>query len=183
MLETKVLAAIQEWIDSCPDSVPLVAKCRPVDEQSLMALIHAYPKLKGTLVEAILGLRIGNIERAHEIVQSGSTSMDRYLHGVVHRIEGDYWNAKYWFQQINDRQLLAKVSDTISKAPDSLEIFELSKSLGIFDDRGQFSPQCWVDAQAALTNTSSPSDRELIQRVAQVEWETLWTLIQDAVKV
>ncbi|ANH79692.1 hypothetical protein A8C56_00710 [Niabella ginsenosidivorans] len=42
----------------------------------------------------------GNWQEAHTIAQDheGETDFDR-LHAYVHRIEGDAWNADYWYQK------------------------------------------------------------------------------------
>ena len=42
----------------------------------------------------------GNWEAAHDIAQSkeGTKSYDR-LHAYLHRVEGDTWNAGYWYRR------------------------------------------------------------------------------------
>ena len=36
---------------------------------------------------------------AHNIAQDIPTNFGSYLHGLLHRIEGDNWNAGYWYRQ------------------------------------------------------------------------------------
>ena len=41
-----------------------------------------------------------NVERAHEICQSNEgEAMFDWIHALVHRIEGDDWNAGYWYRR------------------------------------------------------------------------------------
>ena len=52
------------------------------------------------IYNALLEAKKGNWEKAHNVAQSreGHTDFDR-LHALVHRIEGDEWNAKYWYNR------------------------------------------------------------------------------------
>ncbi|SDS14946.1 hypothetical protein SAMN05444162_0842 [Paenibacillaceae bacterium GAS479] len=45
-----------------------------------------------------LYLRNGSLDRSHELSQDLDGREGSYLHGMIHRIEGDYSNAKYWFR-------------------------------------------------------------------------------------
>ena len=45
-------------------------------------------------------LLAGGLEDAHRIVQGFDTPEAQYWHGIVHRREPDYSNAKYWFRQL-----------------------------------------------------------------------------------
>lgn len=44
-------------------------------------------------------LYIDELDRAHEIAQNDPSPLGAYWHGVMHRREGDFSNAKYWFRQ------------------------------------------------------------------------------------
>jgi hypothetical protein len=44
-------------------------------------------------------LYIDDIHRSHLIVQDMSNFEAFYLHGIIHRREGDFPNAKYWFHK------------------------------------------------------------------------------------
>jgi len=178
MRDSTRLAAIQTWIEAWPDLVPLHASTHPANQESLASLIRAHPYLQGSLAEAVLGLRIGSIDRPHAIVQDGSTPIEHYLHGVVHRIEGDFWNAKYWFRQIQDHPLLAQMGDHMLDGLGALGILEQAKSLQMFDDQHPFSPQRLVDAQAAAQASSLSDSLRLVRQIAHTEWESLWQLVQ-----
>jgi hypothetical protein len=53
-----------------------------------------------SLLEALWYDAQGNWEGAHNIAQSkeGTASYDR-LHAYLHRVEGDTWNAGYWYRR------------------------------------------------------------------------------------
>ena len=43
-------------------------------------------------------LEAGDWKAAHEIVQKESSTLAAWLHGIVHTIEGDLDNARYWYR-------------------------------------------------------------------------------------
>ncbi len=174
MLANTCSDAIEEWIQSCEGLVPLEVCNDQPRRRSLANLIASHSELQGNHIEAVLGLRIGSIDRAHEIVQHGSTPMDRYLHGVVHRIEGDFWNAQYWFQQVDDSELLVSIGHEVLSTLQSINLLRTSKSIKILDDQKRFSAHSLVDAQAALPKKSTSNERALIQQIAQAEWDAIW---------
>lgn len=57
--------------------------------------------VKNPILRAAVLLRLGRLEEAHQLVQSIEGPVAAYWHGIMHRLEGDYWNAKYWFRQAN----------------------------------------------------------------------------------
>jgi hypothetical protein len=180
MLSKTCLDAIEGWISGCDGLVPLEVSHDHPSRQTLANVIASHAELRGDRVEAVLGLRIGSIDRAHDIVQHGATPMDRYLHGVVHRIEGDFWNAKYWFRQVDDKGLLVSVGHEVISTLESQNLLESSKSLKLFDDQNRFETQNLVDAQAALSKKASSNQRELVQQIAQAEWNAIWKMMKLA---
>jgi hypothetical protein len=50
-------------------------------------------------VRSLLLLAAGDLERAHILVQEASSADGTYIHGIVHRTEGDFDNARYWFRR------------------------------------------------------------------------------------
>ena len=42
-------------------------------------------------------LAAGDWEGAHAIVQDDSSSLAAWMHGIVHLLEGDASNARYWY--------------------------------------------------------------------------------------
>jgi hypothetical protein len=58
--------------------------------------------IKTIIYEALKNVKAGNWEIAHEIAQSreGHPDYDR-LHAFLHRMEGDHFNAQYWYKRCN----------------------------------------------------------------------------------
>jgi hypothetical protein len=51
------------------------------------------------LTRAIEHLEAGAWQPAHEIVQKASSPLAAWLHGIVHTLEGDLDNARYWYRR------------------------------------------------------------------------------------
>jgi hypothetical protein len=50
-----------------------------------------------TLAQAVELLGAGVWQQAHEIVQREKSPLAAWLHGIVHTLEGDLDNARYWY--------------------------------------------------------------------------------------
>jgi hypothetical protein len=50
--------------------------------------------LKAGLLDAV-----DILDAAHAVFQDDPSPEGSYWHGMLHRREGDFWNAKYWFQR------------------------------------------------------------------------------------
>lgn len=51
------------------------------------------------LARALDLLDKGDWQAAHVIVQNESSSLAAWLHGIVHTLEGDLDNARYWYRR------------------------------------------------------------------------------------
>jgi hypothetical protein len=51
------------------------------------------------LLEALALLERGDWQQAHAIVQQHETQDAAWLHGIVHVLEGDLDNARYWYKR------------------------------------------------------------------------------------
>lgn len=51
------------------------------------------------LARAVDHLAAGDWQQAHTIVQKDESTLAAWLHGIVHTIEGDLDNARYWYRK------------------------------------------------------------------------------------
>ena len=51
------------------------------------------------IVKAVRHLEQGQWKAAHALVQHDASSLGCWAHGIVHLIEGDLDNAKYWYRR------------------------------------------------------------------------------------
>ncbi|MEC9091093.1 MAG: hypothetical protein VX438_00195 [Planctomycetota bacterium] len=59
----------------------------------------------------------GDLEESHRISQSIPTVIGSYLHGIMHREEGDFSNAKYWFRKAGSLSCWAELEVRLTGDP------------------------------------------------------------------
>ena len=56
------------------------------------------------LLKAVTLAQAGDWDAAHNIAQDYSDSMANWIHALLHKIEGDNWNSKYWYAKSGGNQ-------------------------------------------------------------------------------
>jgi hypothetical protein len=52
---------------------------------------------KTALLLAVQAALDGDWDKSHKIAQDYSDTTANWIHAVLHKIEGDAWNSKYWY--------------------------------------------------------------------------------------
>lgn len=135
-------------------------ECRKVIKQ-----LH----LNDSCAAAGLWLLARQWDRSHEISQDQHNMDGSYWHGIMHRIEGDYWNSKYWLRQINSHPVRQQLVKTIGQHADQL--IQSVKS----------APGCSIPDLSQLNSPDSVS-RGLVDLVEKaVTKQTGWTCIAQKI--
>ncbi|HEY8353513.1 MAG TPA: hypothetical protein VIK69_00685 [Methylophilaceae bacterium] len=61
------------------------------------------PSETETLKQAVHLALSGDWHGAHHIAQDSNHLLAHWIHAVLHKIEGDEWNSRYWYRR-TDRQ-------------------------------------------------------------------------------
>lgn len=67
-------------------------------------------------VKAGLFLLNGDWHRAHTLVQSLSSVTANHWHALVHRVEPDYANSKYWLKRVGDSPIYPRLAEAAAEA-------------------------------------------------------------------
>lgn len=110
------------------------------------------------------------LDESHTISQSVATSSGSYWHAVMHRREGDFSNAKYWFRRVGSHNVLDELgAHVVALATD---VTSLKLAEGIVP-AGQLDPYALVDACENAVRQGGPAEA-FCRRIQQAEWERLF---------
>jgi hypothetical protein len=110
-----------------------------------------------------------NLDQSHQISQGIDTPSGSFWHAIMHRREGDFSNAKYWFRRVGEHpvfeHLAQRAAELAAELGDSQSATHLSK--------GRWEPFEFVDLCEAVARGPS-TERKLCEAVQQAEWELLF---------
>ncbi|MEE2705467.1 MAG: hypothetical protein VX988_00340 [Planctomycetota bacterium] len=108
------------------------------------------------------------LDESHVISQDIDTITGSFWHGIMHRREGDFSNAKYWFRRVGGHP----VYESLAAAAHAFA----SES---FPNESEWDPFDFVDrCEAAVRGRSA--DADTLGQVARLEWNLLFDFCFDA---
>lgn len=110
------LYPIEEW-DIAMDA-KIEAMLPAMTEQS-----NPEQEMYGLAIKAGLYLLNESLDKSHDIAQEITNATGSYWHGLMHRMEGDYSNAKYWFNDVGHHPIF---SNLIACVRDYLTVKDLT---------------------------------------------------------
>ncbi len=82
-----------------PQSWDVLRKIREAEESAILGERTAPNKGAAEMVRGALFYAIDALDPAHRIFQDEKGDLGSYWHGMMHRREGDFDNARYWFRR------------------------------------------------------------------------------------
>lgn len=110
------------------------------------------------------------LDESHTISQSIDTASGSFWHAIMHRREGDFSNAKYWFRNVGQHPTFAALSERAAELAAKRNEESLVRNVLAGRD---WDPFAFVDLCQSVARAQTAA-RELCLDMQQAEWELLF---------
>lgn len=108
------------------------------------------------------------LDESHSISQNVSSPSGSFWHGVMHRREGDFSNAKYWFRRVGIHDVFEPLGQWAAETGNRGDATVADRIAA----GATWDPLAFVDACQTAIRTGEAAD--YCRRVQQREWELLF---------
>jgi hypothetical protein len=149
-----------------------------VQEQKETGLISQERSQAALALISGLYLWNGNMDSSHTISQDLENRTGSYLHGILHRMEPDFSNAKYWFRMAgghpNGDLLQQKTLEILRESTSGNEALYRK-----FKQKTTWNPELLTDmvAAAALQTRGTEDEVLLLERIQAIELRLLLEVV------
>ena len=113
-------------------------------------------------------LRMGCWEESHEVSQGIESAEGSYWHGIVHRMEHDTANAKYWFRRVGRHAIFPELRAVAA---------EILKGALLADEwrvAAEWDAALWVDWCEEARRQPGSAKESAALAIQEAEWQLLF---------
>lgn len=166
---------VAEWLSKpgLHDLVPTKPPRHSSDGPTLETVFQRRPIVDYDMARACLAglwLYRDYLHESHELSQEIETTTGSYWHGIMHRREPDYGNAKYWFRRVGRHPVFKRLGLEAKKLADATGNDPATEFLR---SASNWDPYQFVDLCEAV-QTLHLNCRSLCLQIQRLEWELLF---------
>jgi hypothetical protein len=120
-----------------------------------------------------LWLRVDFLDESHSISQDIHSPTGSFWHGIMHRREPDYENAKYWFRRVGDHEVFPELWQFANLIAGAQAVERLDPAAQFLIDQERWDPFRFVDFVASVER-SKVSHKTLCRHIQRHERELLF---------
>ena len=130
--------------------------------QAALNALDLHPRQQPLIHSALL-LWHDHLDASHDLSQNINSNDGSFLHGIMHRREPDYSNAKYWFTRAGQHEAYDSINTRAALALKDTSLTHLATA--------KWDPFAYVDA-VSETSPGTP-EYEVLQKLQRIELEVL----------
>lgn len=124
-------------------------------------------------VQSALHLWNDSLNASHELSQQINNETGSYLHGVMHRMEGDFPNANYWFRIAGTHPVASKIHNRVQSLvaghKQSDKPSPLMSELITLSEEKEWNPEGFTNLVEKASRSSDSSVIRTMQAVQRLE--------------
>lgn len=151
--------ALAHYPDAKPDA-EIEAQLKRLRGSDLSAFSDGDSNLAQSAV-AGLWLLHGFLDQSHSISQSIATAEGSFWHAIMHRLERDFWNSKYWYRQVGRHAVFKQIAE------------RLGHPVGSWNP-AEFVDQCEKASDQRGHDIGKEKVDQQLQQIAVTEWLALF---------
>ncbi len=125
-------------------------------------------------VQSALFLYFSDLDRSHTISQSIHSTTGSFLHGIMHRQEPDFSNAKYWFRKVPSHEVFPVLREAALEQWGAAGDSRWESLRAAVGGRSDWDAFWLVDQCEAVRHGGAPEMEGALLEAQRIEWQLLF---------